>query len=224
MKILVIEDNPLLSERIKHQLQKWFVVETALTGHDGIELVSSEHFDIVLLDLGLPDAEGSSVCEAIRSLSSTIPILIVSGIATTASRVSLLDAGADDYITKPFEPSELKARIDALYRRQERSESIEVLGSGSLKLWPASRKVERDGIQIHLRRKEFDILEYLVRNQGRVMPRQMIINHAWPSTSKSWTGSVDVHIKQLRDKVDKPFKTRLIKTSYGIGYMVDAIS
>jgi DNA-binding response OmpR family regulator len=222
MKVLLIEDNPRLSERIRSHLSKWYIVEAAMTGHEGIELVSSHQFDIVLLDLGLPDITGKEVCDTIRSLSPGIPILVVSGIDTTESRVSLLDSGADDYVAKPFEPVELRARINALVRRLERSESIESIQVGPLIIWPANRKVERSGVAVSLRRKEFDILEYLARNKGRILSRQMIVNHAWPSTSKSWPGSVDVHIKQLRDKIDRPFDTPLIKTSYGVGYMIES--
>lgn len=221
MKLLVIEDNPRLSARMKQQLQKWYIVEIANTGDEGLRLASTDAFDLILLDLGLPDTPGLEVCKQIRTLTSETPILVVTGIDTTESRVELLDAGADDYITKPFDLSELRARINALARRRIRSESVPLVTVGDLVLNPANRKVSRQNTPIVLRRKEFDILEYLARNVGRVLSRQMIINHAWPVTSSSWTGSVDVHIKQLRDKVDKPFSYPLIKTSYGVGYMVD---
>lgn len=221
MKILIIEDNPRLAERIKNQLQKWYIVELAQSGTEGIQAVSANSFDLILLDLGLPDMTGLEVCKHLRDISTDVPILVVTGVDTTLSRVELLDTGADDYITKPFEPSELIARINALSRRRSRSAVQPLIIVGNLIINPASRKVERDGKPITLRRKEFDILEYLAINKGRVMSRQMIINHAWSSTSSSWIGSVDVHIKQLRDKIDKPFSYPLIKTSYGVGYMVE---
>lgn len=221
MKILIIEDNPRLAERIKNQLQKWYIVELAPSGAEGLQAISAHSFDLVLLDLGLPDMTGLEVCKHIRDISSDIPILVVTGVDTTISKVELLDTGADDYITKPFEPPELIARINALSRRRNRSNVQPLIIAGDLIINPSSRKVERDGKQITLRRKEFDILEYLAINKGRVMSRQMIINHAWSSTSSSWIGSVDVHIKQLRDKIDKPFSYPLIKTSYGVGYMIE---
>lgn len=221
MKILVIEDNPRLSDRIKRQLQKWYIVEVVHSGAEGIQFVSSDTFDLVLLDLGLPDMPGLEVCKHIRDISVDIPILVVTGVDTTLSRVELLDTGADDYITKPFDPPELIARINALARRRNRSPSSALITIGDLTIDQAARKVIRSGEEITLRRKEFDILEYLALNRGRVMSRQMIINHAWSSTSASWVGSVDVHIKQLRDKVDKPFSYPLIQTSYGVGYMVE---
>ena len=221
MKILVIEDNPRLAERIKHQLQKWYLVEVAHSGSEGIQLAASNPFDIILLDLGLPDMPGLEVCKHLRTFSADIPIMVVTGIDTTTSRVDLLDTGADDYITKPFDPPELIARINALVRRRTRSESAPDISVGDLVISKAGRTVSRSGKEIVLRRKEFDILEYLAVNRGRVMSRQMIINHAWSSTSASWVGSVDVHIKQLRDKIDKPFSYPLIHTSYGVGYMLD---
>ncbi len=219
MKLLVIEDNPRLSARMKQQLQKWYIVEVANTGDEGLKLVSNDTFDTILLDLGLPDAPGLEVCRQIRLITPDTPILIVTGIDTISSKVDLLDNGADDYITKPFELTELRARINALARRRERSAYMPSLSLGDLIIEPASRKVTRDGQEISLRRKEFDILEYLVSNTGRVLSREMIINHAWPIANRGWTGSVDVHIKQLRDKVDRPFSYPLIKTSYGVGYM-----
>lgn len=220
MKVLVIEDNPRLSMRIKQQLRRWYIVETASSGDEGLRLASTELFDMILLDLGLPDTPGLEVCRQLRVLLPNIPILIVTGIDTIESRVELLDSGADDYVTKPFDIDELRARINALARRRSRSDLADVIEVGDLTINPSHRQVVRSGRQIDLRRKEFDILEYLASNPGRVMTRQMIINHAWSSTSASWTGSVDVHIKQLRDKVDKPFTYPLIKTSYGVGYSV----
>ena len=220
MKVLVIEDNPRLSARIKQQLRRWYIVETAASGDEGLRLATSDTFDVVLLDLGLPDTPGLEVCRQLRKLSKDLPILVVTGVDTTESRVNLLDSGADDYVTKPFDISELHARINALARRRSRQDITETIEIGDLVIHPANRHVSRSGQSIDLRRKEFDILEYLASNPGRVMTRQMIINHAWSSTSASWTGSVDVHIKQLRDKVDKPFSYPLIKTSYGVGYSV----
>lgn len=221
MKVLVIEDNPRLAGRIKQQLQKWYLVETALSGDEGLQHIATDSIDIVLLDLGLPDTSGLEVCKQIRLISNDVPILIVTGIDTTESRVELLDNGADDYITKPFNISELRSRINALARRRKRNTSNKTITIGDLIIDSFQRSVIRSGSQIKLRRKEFDILEYLASHPGRVMSRQMIVNHAWASTSTSWTGSVDVHIKQLRDKVDRPFSYPLIRTSYGVGYMID---
>lgn len=221
MKVLVIEDNPRLAERIKSLLQKHYLVEHASSGDEAITLATSNQIDVILLDLGLPDMTGYEVCQKIRELGISAPVMVLTGVDTMQSKVDLLNVGADDYMTKPFEANELIARINALERRRTRTAPESNLFVHDLILNPASRTVTRSGIDINLRRKEFDILEYLVRNQGRVLSRQMIINNAWTSTSSSWTGSVDVHIKQLRDKVDKPFDVHLIKTTYGVGYSVE---
>lgn len=221
MKILVIEDNPRLAEKVQNLLQKWFIVEVAGSGDAGLMLLSLAEFDCVLLDLGLPDAPGQEICYRIRALNQHVPILVVTATDTVESRVDLLEAGADDYITKPFNSAELQARINALIRRRHRQDNVALIRIGDLVINPNNRTVTRAGLSIKLRKKEFDILEYLALNHGRVVPRSAIINHAWASTSKSWVGSVDVHIKQLRDKVDKPFGSQLIKTIYGVGYMVE---
>lgn len=222
IKVLVVEDNPILGSQICKILRKWHVAETVRTASEALHLVANNKFDTVLLDLGLPDMTGTEACKQLRSLSSDLSIMIVSAVSTSVSKVELLDTGADDYLTKPFNTSELVARVNALARRRARSETQATLSVGDLQLYPGSRRVTREGKDIVLRKKEFDILEYLMVNKGRVMSRQMIVNHAWSSTSSSWIGSVDVHIKQLRDKVDKPFASQLIKTSYGVGYMIEA--
>jgi DNA-binding response OmpR family regulator len=222
LKVLIIEDNPRLAERIKDHLHKYYLVEVALTGDEGIAIASTHTVDVILLDLNLPDMPGLEVCQKIRELGVVSPVIVLTGIDTSNTKVDLLNAGADDYMTKPFVANELRARINALERRRQRKPPETTLRAGDLTLNSASRTVERSGQQIQLRRKEFDILEYLLKNKGRVLSRQMIINHAWISTTVAWTGSVDVHIKQLRDKVDKPFNTPLIKTSYGVGYSIES--
>lgn len=221
MKVLVVEDNPRLADRIKNLLKKHLIVEVASSGDQAIAISSSQEIDIILLDLGLPDMPGLEVCQKIRELEISTPILVVTGIDEIPSRVALLNSGADDYMAKPFDAHELRARIDALLRRRSRRPLENNIEIGDLIIQPSKRIVTRAGKEIQLRRKEFDILEYLALNYNRVLSRQMIINHAWASTSTSWTGSVDVHIKQLRDKIDKPFSTNIIKTTYGVGYSVD---
>jgi len=221
MKVLVIEDNPRLAERIKNHLQRHYLIELAASGDDAISIAATQTIDIILLDLGLPDMNGLEVCQKIRELNISAPILILTGTDDVLTKVELLNAGADDYMTKPFDTAELKARINALERRRDRSPVEDNLKAQDLILNPAKRTVTRNGKEVILRRKEFDILEYLLKNKGRVLSRQMIINHAWISTSAAWTGSVDVHIKQLRDKIDRPFPVPIIKTTYGVGYSIN---
>lgn len=221
MKILVIEDNPRLAVKLKQQLSRWYTTDVALSGDEGLRLAMTTTPDIVILDLNLPDMNGLQVCESLRHYSLDIPILILTGVDSVESRVSLLESGADDYLTKPFEVDELRARINALSRRRSRHHNEKFIHVGDLTIDPGRRTVERNGILIPLRRKEYDILEYLATHPGRVLSRQMIIDHAWENGRASWVGSVDVHIKQLRDKIDRPFRYPLIKTSYGVGYMID---
>jgi DNA-binding response OmpR family regulator len=222
MKLLLIEDNKPLAESLKKQLGKTFIIDAANTGEDGLQQALTGSYDIIVLDLGLPDKSGHDVCRAIRANAVSTPILILTGVDDIESRVALLDDGADDYLVKPFNVAELRARLGALLRRPTDTYTASVLTVHDLVLDPVRRSVERSGKQITLRRKEFDILEYLVRNQGRPVTRAMILDHAWDGSKDAWNNTVDVHIKHLRDKVDRPFETPLIQTAYGIGYMVDA--
>jgi len=222
MKLLLIEDNKPLAESLKKQLGKTFVIDSFRSGEDGLQQALNGSYDIIVLDLGLPDKSGHDVCKAIRVNGINTPVLILTGVDDINSRVALLDDGADDYLTKPFNVAELRARLHALLRRPSATYTSSLLTVHDLTLDPNRRSVERKGIPIRLRRKEFDILEYLVRNQGRPVTRAMILDHAWDGSKDAWNNTVDVHIKHLRDKVDRPFESSLIQTAYGIGYMVDA--
>jgi two-component system copper resistance phosphate regulon response regulator CusR len=222
MKLLLIEDNKPLADSLKKQLGKTFIIDACRNGEEGLQQAISGSYDIIVLDLGLPDKNGHEVCRGIRANGVSTPVLILTGVDDIASRVALLDDGADDYLTKPFNVAELRARLGALLRRPTNTYMPNVLTVRDLVLDPAKRSVERAGVPIMLRRKEFDILEYLVRNQGRPVTRAMILDHAWDGSKDAWNNTVDVHIKHLRDKVDRPFGSTLIQTAYGIGYMIDA--
>lgn len=222
MKLLLIEDNKPLADSLKKQLGKTFIIDACHTGEDGLRQALNGSYDIIVLDLGLPDKNGHDVCRAIRANGVSVPILILTGVDDIESRVALLDDGADDYLTKPFNIAELRARLGALLRRPAALFTASLLTVDDLVLDPNRRSVVRAGVPISLRRKEFDILEYLVRNQGRPVTRAMILDHAWDGTKDAWNNTVDVHIKHLRDKVDRPFAFPLIQTAYGIGYMVDS--
>lgn len=223
MKILLVEDNIALADRIKHQLAgKRYIVDVVKTGEEAIEHAQHVNYAVIVLDLGLPGMTGDTVCKKMRELGIVSPILILTGTDTVSSKVRLLDIGADDYLTKPFNSDELRARIGVLIRRQPSLPKKPEITYHDLVISTDERKVYRSGKLIPLRRKEFDILEYLVSHHGRVLTREMIVNHAWDANSSEWNSSVDVHIKHLRDKVDRPFKTHYIKTAYGLGYKVDA--
>lgn len=223
MKLLVIEDNQRLADRMYRKLHPFYTIDIVNSGYEALVKLSDVEYDVITLDLGLPDTSGLEVCQKLRELKIMTPVLVVTGVDSTDNIVELLNSGADDYITKPFQGNELRARINALGRRRARHEPKPILTYGDLTINSEQRSVNRGGVVISLRRKEFDILEYLVMNQGRIMTRDMIMNHAWDGVRTSWKGTVDVHIKHLRDKVDKPFETRIIKTAYGLGYRIDNI-
>lgn len=221
MKVLLIEDNRSLADGLKKQLGKSFIIDAVRTGEEGLQRALVGGQDAIILDLALPDKNGYDVCRSIRMAQVDTPILILTGAADITSRVNLLNGGADDYVVKPFSVAELKARLGALLRRPPTTLNANVFTVQDLTLDPHRRRVERSGTHIPLRRKEFDILEYLVRNQGRPVTRSMILDHAWDGSKDTWNNTVDVHIKHLRDKIDRPFASPLIKTAYGIGYMID---
>lgn len=223
MKVLLVEDSRLLADGLKRQLGKNFVIDAVRTGGEGLQRALTGGQDIIILDLSLPDKSGYDICRSIRLAQVDTPIIILTGTTDITSRVTLLNAGADDYLTKPFSVAELRARLAALLRRPPMATSSNLIAVHNLTLDPQRRRVERDGKLITLRRKEFDILEYLMRNRGRPVTRSMILDHAWDGSKDAWNNTVDVHIKHLRDKVDRPFDTPLIKTAYGIGYMIDDV-
>lgn len=223
MKILIIEDNRTLADSLKRHLGKTFVVDICRNGEEGAKHAAAGNHSLIILDLHLPDMHGRDVCIALREAGVTIPILILTAEADIPQRVALLNAGADDYVTKPFSMAELRARLNALLRRSPTIAGAGVLRIQDLTVDPARRQVVRSGVTIPLRRKEFDILEYLVRNRGQAVSRASIVDHAWDTGKETWHNTVDVHIKHLRDKIDRPFKKSLIKTAYGIGYMIDDV-
>jgi two-component system OmpR family response regulator len=221
MKILYIDDNRLLVDSVKTILNNTYIVDYVCTGQEGIEKASTVHYSLILLDLSLPDMNGLDVCKELRRANITAPILILTVQKDPVTSVRLLDSGADDYMTKPFNGSVLKARIAALLRRGKEIQTEKVIEVSDLTINITRRQVWRSGVRILLRKKEFDILEYLASNQGHALTRSMILDHAWEAGVEGWNNTVDVHIKHLRDKVDRPFGKALIKTAYGIGYMVD---
>ncbi len=224
MKILLVEDNSALSERIKHKLvEQHYVVDAVASGEEALELVKTIAYGLIILDLGLPGMSGDIVCKAMRDQGVMTPILILTGTNTTQSKVRLLDSGADDYLTKPFNSNELRARVAALTRRKtNKDKPVARMHIAGLDINRDARTVYRGEEAIELRRKEFDILTYLIDNNGRVVTRNMIAQHIWDTaTQDNDVSSIDVHITTLRNRIDRPFNTTLIKTVYGLGYKVD---
>jgi two-component system copper resistance phosphate regulon response regulator CusR len=221
MKVLLIEDNTRLIERIKYHLKPFFIVDTAINGESGLDQARRTQYKVILLDLNLPDIGGQDICEQLRKEGVDTPIIVISGTQDSDSRITLLNCGADDFLVKPFNPTELVARIHSIMRRYHTDYNQHIVTIKDLTVDINRRKVNRSGDTIQLRKKEFDILEYLIANQGHPVTRSMILNHVWDSNEVTWQKTIDVHIKYLRDKVDRPYRSALIKTAYGVGYMID---
>lgn len=221
MRVLLIEDEQEIVQAIRRCLKQSYIIDAAYNGKIGTHLAEVCQYDLILLDLNLPDTTGTEVCRAIRSHRVKTPILILTGQDTVDQKVATLDAGADDYLTKPFDLNELNARMRALLRRNPDTLLSNIITVSDLALDPIKRQVIRDGKAIKLRKKEFDLLEYMMRNQGKVLRRDMILEHVWDDENDAFTNIVDVHIKYLRDQIDKPFARPLIKTVHGIGYKLE---
>lgn len=222
MKILLIEDDTDLAETVRDQLSRTHAVHIARTAQEGLRQALSRRYDAVLLDIILPDGDGVSVCREIRARQITTPILMLTGQQGVDQKVTALNDGADDYLTKPFNFAELTARINALLRRGTGPLLPSVVTVGNLTIDPRRFKVEWDGQEIKLRRKEFLLLEYLARNAGQVVTRQMILDHVWDTSPNLFSNTVDVHVNSLRQKIDRTFNVHLIQTVPGIGYKLEA--
>jgi DNA-binding response OmpR family regulator len=221
MRILFIEDDEDTVRTIQDNLKKEYIVETSGTGLEGESLILNNDFDLVIIDISLSDKSGIEVCRSIRNEMCKVPILMLTGELDVAKKVIALDSGADDYLTKPFQMAELKARMRSLLRRSSEIQRTSILAVGDLTLDLGRRSVIRCGKTIHLSTKETALLEYLMRNSGRVVTRDMILNHVWKSSADPLYNTVDVHIKYLRDRVDRKFDKHLIKTVYGFGYKIE---
>lgn len=223
MRILLVEDSRDIAAALKQVLTAaQYSVTHVVSGVAALEEIQRQDFDIIVLDLVLPDIPGTQVCETVRGEGRTVPILVLTGDDSVMSKIRALDAGADDYLTKPFSLGELKARLRVLQRRN-RQFPLEArrLSAGGLTLDRDKYRVERDGQTINLRRKEFALLECLIRHADTVVTRSALGNYAWQGADTPWTNTIDVHIKHLRDKVDRPFAYPLIRTVHGLGYKLD---
>lgn len=217
--ILVVEDELGIALTLYSTLSRAdYKVVHAKTGRTALRKAANQYFDLILLDLGLPDFSGLEVCRRLRAESITAPIIILTGDGTLRSKLSLFDAGATDYMTKPFNLEELLARIKAGLRPQPDYPNQPPMQVGELILHPARRSVERAGMLIELRKKEFALMEYFMQHPGEVVDRTSLAEHAWGSKGGAWTNTIDVHIKHLRDKVDRPFAQPVITTVHGYGY------
>jgi len=221
MRILLIEDDQNTAFTLKNELTKWFIVETALTGEDGENLAHLSSYDLFIIDLSLAEKTGLEVCDSLRKSGFKVPILMLTSNADVKNIVDALNLGSDDYVTKPFNFEELLARIRALLRRSPETLASNILRIGELMLDSSNKNVMRQDKTISLRKKEFYLLEYLMRNPSRVISRNMIMENVWDSNSDIIANVIDVHIKHLREKVDQPFARKMIKTIHGLGYRLD---
>jgi DNA-binding response OmpR family regulator len=221
MRILLVEDEGRIVDFVRRGLESaGYVVEVAETGGDALNLLHTKDYDLIILDLMLPDMDGLEFLGKIRNRKTVPKVMILSARGTVDDRVKGLELGADDYMVKPFSFMELLARIKALLRRgQPLAERLEV---SDLVLDCIRRKVTRAGELIDLAPKEFSILEYMMRNRGRALSRAMIVEHVWDMDYDGLTNIVDVYIRHLRSKVDDRWQQKLIRTVRGVGYMIEA--
>jgi DNA-binding response OmpR family regulator len=222
MRILVVEDEPKIARFLKESLEaEYFAVDVASDGEKGSALGRTNEYDLILLDNLLPKKEGLQVCKEIRNAGKTMPILVVSVKSDTTQKIQLLNAGADDYLAKPFALEELLARVRALLRRPATIEK-EVFEVEDLTLESSSCRVTKDGKPVSLTRKEFMLLEYLMKNEGIVLSRGMILEHVWDMNIDIFSNTIESHILSLRKKLGDTSKNRLIRTVPGRGYKIES--
>ncbi|HEY7350650.1 MAG TPA: response regulator transcription factor [Ktedonobacterales bacterium] len=219
MRVLIVEDEQRLVRLMKRVLEEErYVVDVAYDGEEGLEKAGSGAYDLIVLDIMLPYRDGVAVCRWLRRHQIATPILMLTARDQLEDKVNGLDAGADDYLTKPFAFEELLARLRALARRAPAPPQEPVLHVGNLTLDVQRHEVQRDGQPIPLTLREFALLEYLMRHPGQALSRTQITNHVWPDESEAVSNIVDIYIHYLREKVDRGFEPALIRTVRGIGY------
>jgi two-component system OmpR family response regulator len=223
VRALVVEDDATIADFVARGLREAsFAVDQAADGEAGLEAARRQPYDVAIVDLMLPKRDGLSLIEELRRGGITIPVLILSARRSVDDRVRGLQAGGDDYLTKPFAFAELLARVQALVRRASRSPEPTTLTFQDLALDLLSRRVTRGGIPIDLRPREFALLEYLLRNPGKVVSKTMILSHVWEYNFDPQTNIVDVLVSRLREKIVRPFEQKLLHTVRGVGYVLRA--
>jgi DNA-binding response OmpR family regulator len=218
MRVLLVEDNRRLNAALKTQLEKdGYAVDALLDGAQGLIYAEEIAYDLIILDIMLPNKDGLAICRALREQRINTPLLMLTARDTVDDRIIGLDSGADDYLVKPFDIHELRARLRALLRRSG-AEKSGVLTVGDLKVDPATHLVERAGRSIELTGKEYALLEYFARHPNRVITREMIETHVWGADFRGASNIIESYIHRLRRKIDDPFETRLLETIREVGY------
>jgi two-component system copper resistance phosphate regulon response regulator CusR len=218
MRILLIEDEKKVADIIERGLKaERFAVDVCHDGQQGWETAEAYNYDLIILDLMLPNLSGSEILERVRRKNSEVPILILTARDSTGDKVKNFELGADDYLTKPFAFAELLVRVKALLRRGPVNRSS-VLRVADLEIDRLTQRVRRAGKKIDLTGKEYSLLEYLATHPGRVFSRTMIIEHVWDQSFQGLTNIVDVYVRHLREKIDDPYEAKLLRTVRGVGY------
>jgi len=221
MRALVVEDDQTIAAFVARGLREaGFAVDEAHDGDEGFRRASREPYDVAIVDVMLPGRDGLDLVEDLRRRRVTTPVLLLSAKRSVDDRVRGLQAGGDDYLVKPFAFAELLARVQALIRRSTGAADPTILTFADLSLDLVTRKVERAGQPLDLRPREFALLEYLLRHAGRVLSKTMILSHVWGYQFDPGTNVVDVLVSRLREKVDRPFAQKLIRTVRGVGYVL----
>jgi two-component system OmpR family response regulator len=223
MRLLLVEDDEKIAGFVEKGLKSsGFAVDVASTGPDGLDMALGADFDTLIIDIMLPGMDGFALIEKLRAKGKNTPIIVLSARGRVGDRVKGLEAGADDYLTKPFSFSELLARVQALIRRAGNSTEPVSLSYGDLSVDIVKRQVKRGDDVIELQPLEFSLLEYLVRNRERVVSKTMIMEHVWNYNFDPMTNVVEARICRLRDKIDKGYSSKLIHTVRGAGYVLKA--
>src|SRR5438270_10071686 len=221
MRALVVEDDASIADFVVRGLREaGFAVDRASDGEEALSDAVRQPYDVAIVDLMLPRRDGLSLIEELRRRGVMTPVLILSARRSVDDRVHGLQAGGDDYLTKPFAFAELLARVQALVRRATRAPEPTTLTVDDLTLDLLTRKVARAGVAIDLRPREFALLEYLMRNGGKVVSKTMILSHVWEYNFDPQTNIVDVLVSRLREKIDRPFEKKLLHTVRGVGYVL----
>lgn len=223
MQILLIEDDARVADHVARGLREaGHMVDVARAGRDGLFKAAAEQFDAIILDRMLPEVDGLKILQTIRATGDDTPVLILSALGDVDERIKGLRAGGDDYLPKPFALSELIARVEVLGRRGPAIVETTQLVAGDLILDLLGRTATRAGRRIELTQREFRILEYLMRNAGRVVTRSMLLENVWDYSFDPQTNIIDQHVSRLRQKIDRDFPTQLIETVRGTGYVIRA--
>ena len=225
MHILIVEDEQRLAYLLRRVLlEERHTVDLAHDGNTGLDLAASGTYDVIILDLMLPGIDGLQICRELRAERVLTPVLMLTARGAVEDRVTGLNVGADDYLTKPFAMEELLARVNALLRRRDRTfEEMPQLRVGDLTLDLVAHEAKRNGKLIELTAKEYALLEYLMRHAGQVLTRTQIIDAVWRYDMEALSNVVDIYIHYLRDKIDQGFSHPLIKTVRGVGYKIDKL-